>query len=281
MRNLSNRIYEAFDSIYAGQELKDKTKSYLSRASGRRKSGLVRYAIAAACFLFALLGSAGYGFYMTPVAAISIAVNPSMEWEVNGLDRVVSVTCYNKEAEHVASKLHLKHRKYDDAITALLTSREMSGYLAENAEVTNSVAAEDEERSIRMQDRAAECAGEHCSNVSCHGGPASDRQAASEAGVSLGKYEAFLVLQELDPAVTLDDIIGMCMGEIQARIRAYQGKEEEADQTDLHHMDGEHCQECREENSQSEEDAETQKNSSENPGNGHHHHNHAHHHGGQ
>ena len=241
---MSNRIYDAFDSVSAGRELKEKTKAYLSQASVRRHSGSARYAAAVACLLFVLLGIGGYAFYMTPVAAISIDVNPSMEWEVNRLDRVVSVICYNKEAEHVVEKLHLKHRKYDEAITVLLTSREMSGYLAENAEVSISVAAEDETRSIRMQGRAAECAGEHCGNVSCHGGSASDRQAASEAGVSLGKYEASLVLQELDPSITLDKISGMCMGEIQALIRNYQGQEEETDSVDPHHTDGEHCQRC-------------------------------------
>ena len=253
MRDLSNRIYDAFDSVSAGRELKEKTKAYLPQASVRRQSGFARYAAAAACLLFVLLGIGGYAFYMTPVAAISIDVNPSMEWEVNRLDRVVSVICYNKEAEHVVEKLHLKHRKYDEAITVLLTSREMSGYLAENAEVSISVAAEDETRSIRMQGRAAECAGEHCGNVSCHGGSASDRQAASEAGVSLGKYEAFLVLQELDPSITLDKISGMCMGEIQALIRNYQGQEEETDSVDSHHTDGEHCQRCRNRNGRERE----------------------------
>ena len=250
---MSNRIYDAFDSVSAGRELKEKTKAYLPQASVRRQSGFARYAAAAACLLFVLLGIGGYAFYMTPVAAISIDVNPSMEWEVNRLDRVVSVICYNKEAEHVVEKLHLKHRKYDEAITVLLTSREMSGYLAENAEVSISVAAEDETRSIRMQGRAAECAGEHCGNVSCHGGTAADRQAASEAGVSLGKYEAFLVLQELDPSITLDKISGMCMGEIQALIRNYQGQEEETDSVDSHHTDGEHCQRCRNRNGRERE----------------------------
>lgn len=241
MRNLNNRIYDAFDSIHAGQDLKGKTTSYLSRASGRRKSGVVRYAAAAACLLFVLLGGMGYQFYMTPVAAISIDVNPSMEWEVNRLDRVVSVICYNQEAEDVAAKLRLKHRKYDDAINELLTSSEMSVYLAENDEVSISVAAEDEARSIRIQDRVAECAGRHCSNVSCHGGTESDRQAANEAGVSLGKYEAFLALRELNPAITLEEVSGLCMCEIQNLIREYGGQDAETDQTGSGHTGRGHC----------------------------------------
>lgn len=273
MRNLSNRIYDAFDSVYAGQDLKEKTKSYLSQSSGCRKSGVARYAAAAACLLFVLLGGAGYQFYMTPVAAISIDVNPSMEWEVNCLDRVVSVICYNQEAEDVAAKLRLKHRKYDDAINELLTSSEMSVYLAENDEVSISVAAEDEARSIRIQDRAAECAGRHCSNVSCHGGTESDRQAANEAGVSLGKYEAYLALRELDPAITLEEVSGLCMCEIQNRIREYEGQSAEMDQTENGHTGRGHCH-----GKGGSRDTTDQE--------GHHHHhnhnqNHAHHHGGQ
>lgn len=221
---MSNRIYEAFDCVSAGQDLKDKTKSYLFQTPKRCQSGFARYAAAAACLLFVLLGGAGYHVYMTPVAAISIDVNPSMEWEVNSLDRVVSVICYNEEAENVAADLHLKHRKYDDAITELLTSSEMSVYLADNAAVSISVAAEDENRSIRIQGRAVECAGQHCSNVSGHGGTASDRQAANQAGVSLGKYKAFLALQKLDPSITLEEVSGLCMCEIQDLIRDYEGQ---------------------------------------------------------
>lgn len=265
---MSNRIYEAFDCVSAGQDLKDKTKSYLFQTPKRCQSGFARYAAAAACLLFVLLGGAGYHVYMTPVAAISIDVNPSMEWEVNSLDRVVSVICYNEEAENVAADLHLKHRKYDDAITELLTSSEMSVYLTDNAAVSISVAAEDEDRSIRIQGRAVECAGQHCSNVSGHGGTASDRQAANQAGVSLGKYKAFLALQKLDPSITLEEVSGLCMCEIQDLIRDYEG------QTDEYR------------NLQSEENTGAQENSGEAcPVGQHHNHDpnrpHTHHHEGQ
>lgn len=231
MRNLSNQIYDAFDSIHAKQELKEKTEKYLADRSNLRHAGRVRYVFAAIAMLFILLGGGGYGFYMTPVAAISIDVNPSMEWEVNRLDRVISVTCYNEAAENVAEHLHFKNRKYDEAITELLASPEMSGYLSEDATVSFSVASEDAGQSARMQERAMECAGHYCNNVICHGGSTEERQEANEAGMSLGKYQAFLVLREADPSITPEEVNGMRMCEIRRLIKEYQDKDAEEGQT--------------------------------------------------
>lgn len=232
MRNLSNQIYDAFDSIHAKQELKEKTEKYLANRSNPRYAGRVRYVFAAIALLFIMLGGGGYRFYMTPVAAISIDVNPSMEWEVNRLDRVISVTCYNEAAENVAEHLHFKHRKYDEAITELFASTEMSGYLSEDSTVNFSVVSENAEQSARMQERAVECAGHYCKNVSCHGGSTQERQEANEAGVSLGKYQAFLILREADPSITLEEVSGMRMCEIRRLIQEYQDNDSEEGQTD-------------------------------------------------
>ena len=69
---MSNRIYDAFDSVSAGRELKEKTKAYLSQASVRRHSGSARYAAAVACLLFVLLGCTTTGIFVYLVAAVII-----------------------------------------------------------------------------------------------------------------------------------------------------------------------------------------------------------------
>lgn len=213
---MNNRIYDAFDAVHAERGLKEKTKQYLIEKSGRRQFLPVRYAAACAlCALFVLLGGGGYAFYMAPVAAISIDINPSMEWELNRFDRVVSVTCYNEDAQNVVLDLPLKYKKYDEAITILLTSGGMSPYLARDPEVNISVVSENAGKELEIQNRAAECAGQHCGSVSCHSGSVEERQAAQEAGVSLGKYQAFQILKELYPDITLEKVRGMCMHEIQ------------------------------------------------------------------
>lgn len=236
---MSNQIYEAFDAVHAERVLKEKTGRYLMQRSTTRYVRSVRYAAAVLALLFILTGAGGYAFYMTPVAAISIDINPSMEWEINRLNRVVSVTCYNEAAENVAAKLHFKHRKYDEAIDELLASTEISVYLSEDSTVNFSVASEDADRSARMQERAEECAGHYCENVSCHSGSTQDRQEANEAGVSLGKYQAFLILQESDPAITLEEVSKMHMCEIRRLIEEYNAGDAEAEQTDTQNMDSE------------------------------------------
>lgn len=239
MRNLSNQIYEAFDSVHAERVLKEKTGRYLAQRFTTRYVRPVRYAAAVLGLLFVLTVAGGYTFYMTPVAAISIDINPSMEWEINRLDRVVSVTCYNEAAENVAAKLHFKHRKYDEAIDELLTSTEMSGYLSEDSTVNISVASEDADRSARMRERAAECAGHYCENVSCHAGSTEERREANEAGVSLGKYQAFQILQESDPGITLEEVTEMHMCQIRHLIEEYNAGGAEEGQTDNQDIDNE------------------------------------------
>lgn len=230
VRNLNNQIYDAFDKIHAEHGLKERTKQYLAQKSGRRQYGPLRYAaVFALAALCILLGGGGYTFYMAPVAAISIDINPSMEWELNRFDRVVSVTCYNEDARNVVSDLPLKYKKYDDAITLLLTSREMSPYLARDPEVNISVVSENAGKEQEIQNRAAECAGQHCGSVSCHGGSMEERQAAQEAGVSLGKYQAFQILKEYYPDITLEETGGMCMHEIQDMIAQSQASDEGQD----------------------------------------------------
>lgn len=227
---MNNRVYDVFDEIHAERGLKEKTKQYLAQKSGRTQFFPVRYAaVFALAALCVLLGGGGYVFYMTPVAAISIDINPSMEWELNRFDRVVSVTCYNEDARNVVSGLPLKYKKYDDAITLLLTSREMSPYLARDPEVSISVASENAGKEQEIQSRAAQCAGQHSGSVSCHGGSMEERQVAQEAGVSLGKYQAYQVLKEYYPDITLEETSGMCMHEIQDMIAQSQASDETPD----------------------------------------------------
>ena len=72
----------------------------------------------------------------------------------------------------------------------------------------------------------------HCERLLSDGGAAGltcyaldpeTAQAAREAGLSLGKYRAYLALSALDPTVTQADAGEMTMGEIQQCIDACQG----------------------------------------------------------
>lgn len=221
MKDLNNRIFDAFDNIHAEEQLKMHTRSYILQKPVKKRMHFAGYAVASLLCLLMLTGFGSYRVYMKPVAAISIDINPSMEWEVNRFDRVISVTYYNRDARNAASHLNLMHKKYDDAMDLLLTSQEMSGYLAEDALIDISVTSDNETKRAEMQARAVQCAGKYCNQVSHHTGNTEDMDAAHEAGLSFGKYQAFLTLQELDPGITVEDVQGMCMREIQTMIEDY------------------------------------------------------------
>ena len=59
--------------------------------------------------------------------------------------------------------------------------------------------------------------------LTCYTLDTDDAQAARDAGLSLGKYRAYLALSALDPSVTQDEAGEMTMGELQQCIDACQG----------------------------------------------------------
>ena len=66
-------------------------------------------------------------------------------------------------------------------------------------------------------------------------------EAAHEAGLSYGKYQAFLALQALDPSVTAEEVQGMTMRELRDRIAALGGDPDAVgshSQTSGHHSNG-------------------------------------------
>lgn len=63
-------------------------------------------------------------------------------------------------------------------------------------------------------------------NVYCYASRLEEVEAAHSAGLSYGKYRAFLELQEIDPSISTDDVQGMTMREIRNLIESYSDNEE-------------------------------------------------------
>ncbi|MCC8027879.1 MAG: hypothetical protein LIP16_21555 [Clostridium sp.] len=241
---MSERIKNAFDGIYAEEQLKTHTRDFLRQKLYERKRGracLLKYA-AAVCCMAALLGVGGHHFYFTPVSYISIDVNPSLEFGLNRMDRVISVTPYNEDGTAAVKNLGLKNLRYDDAIVTLLGSEEMSGYLTPDARISISVVSGNEDKNAKIQERVMECTGNRYGAVSCHAGSGEDIKNAHHAGLSFGKYQAFRKLQSLDPLVTAEDVRGLSMSQIQDLIGEYTGEPRDGDSSNPEaSRDGDAC----------------------------------------
>lgn len=216
--DVNDELRKMFGHIRAEEDLKDRTRTFLAeRTQGYTgmKRGVRRYPLyvaACACLLLLLFG--GYQLYFTPIAQISIDVNPSIELSVNWFDRVVSVTGRNEDGRALSHALDVKNKPYTDAIEQILENETITALLTDGEIVAITVTGSDERQSARMLSAVEACTAGH-RNAHCYSALPEETDAAHEMGMSCGKYKAFLELQRLDPNVTPEAVQGMTMREIQ------------------------------------------------------------------
>lgn len=221
---MNEKLRSAFDNIHAGDDLKDSTREFLfyktSGYAGRRNSIQRNLMVAAACLMFMLAGfGGGYWAYFTPVSAISIDINPSIEFSINRFGRVLSVESFNDDGTNLASALDVRFMGYVDAIDQVLNNETIIDCLARNEVLSIMVVSSDGERQKEMLVNVERCVAGH-NNVHCGAGNYEDVSTAHTQGLSVGKYRAFLELQALDPSIMPEDIQGWTMREIRDRIDA-------------------------------------------------------------
>ncbi len=215
---LENDVRTALERVRATEEMKKNALDYLT-AQRRRRRGRRLVPAAAACALALLAaGAVGWQVIRTPVAYVSVDVNPSVELALNRLNRVVSATAYNADARGVLEEVELEGKSYTQAMDALLTSDAMAPYLTGPYALTVTVAAG------TPGEEEALLAGLHgCESYRSYGGQSwsadlSTLSEAHECGMSFGKYAAARLLQSYDSSVTDDDCHDMTMAQLQERI---------------------------------------------------------------
>ncbi len=212
---MNDAFKELFGQVRAEEELKDRTRVFLAKKTrGYTRTGTEtrRYPLcAAACLLLMLLG--GRWLYFTPIAEISMDINPSIELSVNRLDQVISVNGFNEDGRALAQGLDVKYKTYRDAIEAILTDDTVAALLSGGEVMAITVSGPDEQRSARILTEVEDCTAGH-RNTYCGSARPEDAAAAHEMGLSCGKYKAFLELRRLDPNITPEAVQGMTMREI-------------------------------------------------------------------
>lgn len=225
---MKTRIKKAFDEVRAEEQLKNTTREFLAREMQERDVQMQekvtrsrwiygKWISAAACFFFIVLAAAGYRFYFSATAVISIDVNPSIELNINRFDTVISVKAYNEDGQELADQLHVRFMKYMDAFQAIVDSDDFADYRSEEDFVSIAVAGYDKDQQQKILSDMESCTAQE-KNMHCYYADEEEITAAHEEGLSCGKYRAYLELKELDPDVTVDEVRGMTMREIRDRI---------------------------------------------------------------
>lgn len=219
---MHDRIKDAFDKIHAEDEIKNHTKEFLfkkTHAYKKRTHLSYKWLLAAACFVLILLGGGSYYAYYMPMFTISVDVNPSIELEINRFDRVIAVEAYNEDGDTLLSSLNIYNLVYIDALSRILEDKCMEPYLTPEQLTTITVFGKNKEGQKKILAGITTCTASY-KNIYCSSGNSEDAAKAHAAGLSLGKYKAFLELQELDPEITAEDVQGLTMRQIRDKINA-------------------------------------------------------------
>ena len=212
---MENRIKPVFDQIRAEEPLKQRTMAYLAertKPADRKYTGFRLGKLAAAiCALALILG--GWSLYQRPTASISIDINPSVELSVNCFDRVISTRAYNEDGRMLLEQVAVMHLSCEEAVERILEEDTVSELLYAGELVMLSVIGPEGSQVERIISGMEACAAVNEQAQCCYTAPETAEQ-AREAGISAGKYRAFLELRELDPNVTVEDIRDLTMRQI-------------------------------------------------------------------
>ena len=224
---MNKRIKEAFKQVRAESELKDRTKEYISqKTKGYRRTKTIHYKLLASAFAcIALLFLGVYWLYLTPTAEISIDINPSVELGVNRFNRIVSVKSYNEDGQALLDSLNIKFTDYSEAVNQIIENDDITSLLSDGEIMTIVVLGTDGAKSEEILSTIQSCTSGK-NNIYCYSARAEDVEAAHEAGLSYGKYKAYLELQKLDPTITVEEIQNMTMREIWEQIWKLSGDDE-------------------------------------------------------
>ena len=93
-------------------------------------------------------------YLLTGTKYLSIDVNPSIELEVNRINKIVSVNALNEDAKNVISGLKLKGEDLDDAVEDIMESMIKNGYITNETDNKILLTAKDGEESKEILNEA-------------------------------------------------------------------------------------------------------------------------------
>lgn len=218
--NMNKTFKELFGPIQAEEELKNQTKAFLAEKTkgyAQAKAPSPRYSLAAVCLclFFALFG--GHWLYFTPMAQISIDINPSIELSINRFDQVILVKDFNEDGRTLSHALDIKYKNYADALEQIANNAAIAALLSDNEIMTITVAGPDKKQSAKILSGVEAYAAEQ-NNTYCYYASSEEVAQAHEMGFSCGKYKTLLELQQLNPDINPEAVQEMTMREIRELI---------------------------------------------------------------
>ncbi|MDV3428407.1 MAG: hypothetical protein LIR50_15535 [Bacillota bacterium] len=152
---MNTRFQSALNQIKADEVLINKTEIYLrEKLKEDQKSKIIKFPkhrliyiknlAKAACILFILIGggTGTYAYYKTPVAYLSLDINPSIELGVNAFDKVVSAEGYNADGRTVLNGIDVTGVNIETAVSTVISSADDNGFIESDGSTVVSLTSE-------------------------------------------------------------------------------------------------------------------------------------------
>jgi len=193
-----------------------------------------------------ILGSGGgaYAYAKTPVAYVSMDINPSVELGVNAFDKVVSVEAYNEDGEKILKGTKLINSNVSDAVSTVISNAISDGYITKDVTTTTTAAVsveittstDKENVATKLNESLKEAADKTLDNnnmdveVETENVALARRDEARKLGVTPGKLNLIQKLQALDSTIDVEDYKDSSVKEIQKKTKELR-KENKVDET--------------------------------------------------
>lgn len=88
-----------------------------------------KYALTAATLTFLLLfGSTAYAYY-SPVASVTVNINPSIKLDLNRWNKIIKSTPLNEDGKKVLSELNIKNKNLNDALASIVDQAKKDNFI--------------------------------------------------------------------------------------------------------------------------------------------------------
>ncbi len=128
---LNNRL-EELDNMKASQEIKDKTLKYIMSKQKKKNYIPLSIVLIMSCLIIGFLTFQNQPMIdPSPIAYISLDINPSLEIELDSDYKVIKVNTYNEDAKSIVQESEIQGLDVQEAIQVLLKNQEYTTYLEE------------------------------------------------------------------------------------------------------------------------------------------------------
>ena len=229
---MREELRQAFDAVHADETLKARTRARVLQAMqpARRAPRWAPALAAAVCCVVAVAGVGGYRLYFTPTSVISIDINPSIELDINRFDKVIRVNGYNEDGVAFADSLDVLYLDYSDAVDQIVASETVTDCLARDELLSIAVVQSNPKQGQEIYDYVSACTDGN-QNALCCQVSQEEVSHAHDLGLSYGKYQAYLDLQQYTDDYPPEEIAGMTMRQIHQLIDDCQEEDHDTAQT--------------------------------------------------